>query len=121
MDKLDALKIAIGNTVSGLVLTQIDADNWDIGGVNITRDIVSVPSVNGKDTEQESWVVSYGVYQSSNNRMEPDDVDYVEVNTFWTFDAAIACAVSTCVYWAITNVEESLAEAEDYKGEQVYE
>lgn len=99
MEKLDRLKQAICSVVSGLELKQVDTLNWVIGGVCITHE---------EPTTHPAYIVSYGVVISG-GRMEPDDVDIVDVASFRTLEAAIPCAIQVAIEGAIANVEDELA------------
>lgn len=101
----DETKKLILNIVSGLTMNELPHGNWDIGGVFITE-VEEELAVSGKQVIMYS--VNYGMPIVSN--MEPDDVDVVEVGSFFSLEAAIPCAIQTCIDMAIQSVQNSESE-----------
>ena len=87
----DKTKELILNTVSGLTMNELPHGDWEIGGVFITE-VYERLAVSGKP------VILYSV-----NYLEPDSV--VEVGSFFSFEAAIPCAIQTCIDLAIESVK----------------
>ena len=96
----DETKKLILNIVSGLTMNELPHGNWDIGGVFI-NEVAEELAVSGKQ------VIMYSV-----NYVMPilDDVDVVEVGSFFSFEAAMPCAIQTCIHLAIQSVQDSDAE-----------
>jgi hypothetical protein len=96
----DKTKELILNTVSGLTMNELPHGDWEIGGVFITE-VYERLAVSGKPVILYS--VNYDDQIVSNDRMEPDSV--VEVGSFFSFEAAIPCAIQTCIDLAIESVK----------------
>jgi len=113
MKRFDVVKKLMTDTINGLELKRLDDANWDIGGVNITIDHQHrVSSIIG-EREVTMYVVTYGVSRFSANRMEPDDVDMVEVGQYGSLEAAIPVAIQVCIQWALDNADEAWAEHQE--------
>ena len=93
-------KQLILKTVSGLTLNELPNGEWEIGGVFITE-VEEELAVSGKK------VIMYSV---NYDMPIPDDVDVVEVGSFFSFEAAMPCAIQTCIHLAIQSVQDSDAE-----------
>ena len=100
-------KQLILKTVSGLTLNELPHGDWEIDGVFITE-VEEELAVSGKQVIMYS--VNYAMPIVSNDRMEPDDVDVVEVGSFFSLEAAIPCAIQTCIDMAIQSVQNSESE-----------
>jgi hypothetical protein len=112
----DETKELILSTVSGLTMNELPHGDWDIGGVFITE-VKEELVVSGKPVVLYS--VNYAVPIVSNDRMEPDDVDVVEVGSFFSLEAAIPCAIQTCIDMSIDSAQN--AEAENDYANQINE
>lgn len=93
--------------VSGLTMNELPHGNWEIGGVFITE-VEEELTFSGEKVTLYS--VNCAIPVISNDRMEPDDVDVVEVGSFFSLKAAIPCAIQTCIDMAIESVENADAE-----------